>query len=591
MSDTETRGPDPLDAGAWARQAELAMHEGDFEGAAWSLAAATRAAPGNAGLWNNLALAFLYARRPEEAERAAQKATDLDPKHAFAWQNLGQALGDQGKLEGAERAYRQAIRLAPDAAASHFGLAAALTLRGQWTEAVAAYREAARRAPGSADPWIGQANALLRMRRRREAVEALREGARVDPTRASEIDSQALFAMQYGDEFTVEEISAAHAAWGTSYQVLAVSSPLPRRVGGRIRVGYVSPAFHASAMAFALLPVLKSHDRDRFEIALYSQGHIEDTVTEAFRAQAQAWRDTSVMDDVQLAQVIASDAIDVLVDLGGHTPGNRLTMFPLRPAPLQLSWLDYFNTTGVSAIDAILADEASVAAPSGQRFVERLAAVGPCRYPYAPPEGLRDVSPRPDRPVVFGSFARLAKVGEGTMAAWSAVLKRVAGSRFILKNDSFSDPAVTDEVLRDFAACDIDASRVELRTASEHRRMMDEYADVDIVLGTFPYNGGITTLEALWMGRPVVTLEGVTLLGRQAAGILAPLGHPEWIARDVAGFVDIAASLAADPVRLSQLQMGLRDELARSPLCDAPGFTRRLEALYERLLDGTKRAA
>ena len=576
--------PDPRDAAAWARQAEEAMLSGDYENAAWSLAAATRAAPGNAGLWSNLALAFLHAGRPEEAERAAQRCVEIDPRHAFGWLHLGQARGDQGRFDGAEGAYREAVRLQPDSPSAHYGLAAALAFRGLWSQAREAYAQAARLSPGSADPRIGQANACLRMGRRREAVEALRSAALADPARAAEVESHALFAMQHGDEFTPDEVFAAHGEWARRHAVAAQSSPLPRRVGGRIRVGYVSPALHASAMAFALLPVVERHDRTRFDIAFYAQGGLHDAVTDRFRATAGAWRDTSRMTDEELCAAIQADAIDVLVDLAGHTPGNRLTVFPLQPAPVQISWLDYFNTTGLAALDAILADDASLVAPLAQRFVERLVAVGPCRYPYAPPADVREVAARPQRPVTFGSFARLSKVCASTLDAWCAAMARVPGSRMVVKNDSMSDPAIRMALAGEFRARGIDPSRVEMRPAGEHRRMMAEYADVDIVLDTAPYNGGITTLEALWMGRPVVTLEGATLVGRQGASILSTLGRPEWIARDADGFAEVAAGLASDVGALSALQLGLRGEMQRSPLLDAEGFTRRLEAVYERLL-------
>lgn len=575
---------DPRDAGAWARQAEHAMLAGDYENAAWSLAAATRAAPGSAGLWSNLALAFLHSGRAEDAERAARRAVELDPRHPLAWQNLGQAQGDLGRFDEAERAYQEAARLQPDSAAAHYGLAAARAFAGHWSGARESYAAAARLAPGSADPWIGQANACLRMGLRREAVEALEEAARQDPARAAEARSHALFAMQHGDEYAPDEVFAAHEAWARDFRVKPVSTPLPRRLGGKIRIGYVSPAFHASAMAFALLPVVEQHDRSRFEVALYAQGGLQDTVTARFRAAAGAWRDTSRMTDEDLWLAIQHDGIDVLVDLAGHTPGNRLTMFPLRPAPLQLAWLDYFNTTGLEDIDGIVADEASLVAPLGQRFVERLVAVGPCRYPYAPPSDVREVTRRPERPVVFGSFARLSKVCGTTLDAWAAVLRALPDARLLLKNESLGDAVVRERVAADLEARGVARSRVEMRGPGEHRRMMAEYADLDVVLDTLPYNGGITSLEALHMGRPVLTVTGTTLVGRQGTSIVNAIGHPEWAVADVDGLVAAAQALARDAQALARTQLGLREELRGSPLCDAAAFTRRLEALYERLL-------
>jgi predicted O-linked N-acetylglucosamine transferase (SPINDLY family) len=246
---------------------------------------------------------------------------------------------------------------------------------------------------------------------------------------------------------------------------------------------------------------------------------------------------------------------------------------------VQASWLDYFNTTGLAAMDAVIADDACLARPLALPFVERLVSVGPVRYPYEAPA---DAPPVPDtpasRPTTFGSFARLAKLCDTTWDAWAAAMRAVPGSRLVLKADALGDADVRSRVAAPLVARGIDAGRLEMRPASAHAAMLAEYGDVDIVLDTAPCNGGITTLEALWMGRPVVTIAGDTLVARQGVAILSAIGRAEWIARDAAGFAAIAARLASDRVALAREHAGLRERLAASPCCDAASFTARLEA-------------
>jgi protein O-GlcNAc transferase len=447
------------------------------------------------------------------------------------------------------------------------------------------FEEARRLLPEAFEAWVGRANCELHAGHRRAAVETLREAARVIPSGAAELESHALFAMQYGDEYRAEEVFDAHRAWARDHASHAVAPPTHTAKSGKVRVGLVAPSFRASAMGFALLPLLQAHDRARFEFVAYSNGDFEDEAAQRVRDACDGWRITPDLDDVAFAQAVHADGIDVLVDLAGHTPGNRLRAFALKPARVQVSWLDYFNTTGLESIDALVVDDTTLATPPQQSFTERLVSAGPVRYPYAAPSyAPLPVARSHAGAAVFGSFARLAKVCPTTMEAWCAVLRAVPGSRLVLKNDSLGDPPLRDEVLASFEARGIDGARIEMRPLSGHQAMLAQYADVDVVLDSLPYNGGITTLEALWMGRPVVTVAGATLIARQAASLLAAAGHPEWVARDAAHFASIAASLVADRGALARLHASLRDEVKRSPLCDGPAFARRFESLLSDLL-------
>ena len=577
-----------IDAGlaeAWARLAALAAARGAPEEAVFALAVATRLKPGEARLWSNLAAVQLTAERPDEAEVAARRALALEPGHALAWTNLGRALGAKGDEAAAASALREALARDPNQAEGHYWLAVWLARRGEWTEALGHYRRAAAAFPSWAEPRVGAGNALAKLGRRVEAVQDFAEAARIEPKRAAAIESQRLFLMQYGDEFSPAQVSEAHREWARRFAPpQPMTAAKARAPGAKIRIGYVSPRFQVSSMAFALLPVLQHHDRNRFEVYCYAEREAIDATGERFRALADGWRETQGLSDDAVAKAIAADAIDVLVDLAGHTPGNRLQVFARRPAAVAVSWLDYFNTTGVEAVDALVADDTSLATPLAQAFAETPVSAGPVRYPYEAPAYAPPVVPPRAGGVVFGSFARLAKITERALDAWSAVLERVEGSRLLLKNDTVGDPMARIALHEAFKRRGVDLSRVELRAESGHERMLSELSEVDIVLDTFPYNGGITTLEALWMGRPVVTLRGDTLVGRQGASILTAAGLQDLVAQDPDAYVRIAAELACDPARRAELAKTLRDRILASPLGDAQNFTRRLESLFERLL-------
>ncbi len=579
----------------WSRLAGLLEARGAHDEALWALAAATRLAPRDARLWNNVAAVQLAANRLAQAKDAARRALAIAPAHALATLNLARVLGAEGDDAAAEEMLRVLLAREPAFSEARHWLAVALARRGRWTEALGAYRQAAAQRPAWAEPRIGEGNALLKLARRREAVAAFGQAAALDPARAAAIGSQQLFAMQYGDEFSAEERFAAHRAWAARHAAAAArGEPPPFPSGRRIRIGYVSPRFQLSSMAFALLPVLARHDRDRFEIFCYAEREAADEVGEEFRRLAEHWRETQALGDEAMASAIRSDGIDLLVDLAGHTPGNRLPVFARRPATAALSWLDYFDTTGVEAIDAIVGDDVTLAAPLAQRFVETPVSVGPIRYPYAAPAYAPAVAPPPalaGERATFASFARLAKITEAALDAWAGVLARVDGSRLVLKNDSLGDPALAPALREAFSRRGIDPARVELRPGGGHERMLSELSGVDIVLDTFPYNGGITTLEALWMGRPVVTLVGESLIGRQGAAILAAAGLAELVAGDAAGYVERAVALARDPARLAALSAGLRGRVAASALGDVEGFTRRLEAVYLRVLAARSRTS
>jgi predicted O-linked N-acetylglucosamine transferase (SPINDLY family) len=354
-----------------------------------------------------------------------------------------------------------------------------------------------------------------------------------------------------------------------------------------LHIGYVSPDFRAHSVAFFFEPLLEKHSKSSFRIFCYSDVMRPDFVTRRLQPLASVWRDVRHLSDKQLAAQIQADGIDILVDLAGHTAGNRMSVFTRRPAPVQVSWLGYPNTTGLSAMDYRLTD--SWADPPGE--TESLHTETLVRLPggflcYDPHNDsvTESVSRDENGPITFGSFNNLAKVTPEVISVWSALLTQVPDARLLLKTKPLRDEAVREHVYSLFREQGIARDRVELTGWVPGRGdHLGLYSRVDIGLDTFPYNGTTTTCEALWMGVPVITLAGHVHAGRVGVGLLSQVGLTELIARDRADYVALAGQLAGDRDRLAALHGGLRTRVSASALCDARAFAGHVEAAYRNM--------
>jgi predicted O-linked N-acetylglucosamine transferase (SPINDLY family) len=330
-------------------------------------------------------------------------------------------------------------------------------------------------------------------------------------------------------------------------------------------------------------PVLERHDPQRVEVFCYYSFRGADVMTARMRRAAHRWRDIAVLDDGTVADSIRADGIDILVDLAGHTRDTRLLVFARRPAPIQVSWLGYFNTTGLATIDYFVTDP--VSSPPGQEryFVERLVRLPATRFCYEPPEFLPAVNALPALSrghVTFGCLNALAKLNDRVLALWARILAAAPSARLLLQAAALDDPLVQRDFRARATAHGIAAERLELRPFVPVERAAYTYHEIDVALDPFPFCGGMTTLDALWMGVPVVTLPQVMIAGRQSASILANLGLSELTAADEAGYVSIAAGLAYDLDRLAALRAGLRERFRVSPLVDYARFTADLEHAF-----------
>lgn len=365
-----------------------------------------------------------------------------------------------------------------------------------------------------------------------------------------------------------------------------LNQPRPTRAPNTpIRVGYVSADFCGHTVGLLVKDIITCHNPDQFAVYTYSAGQQHDRITAEIAASTH-FRDVSQLSDQALAQQIIADQIDILVDLSGHTAGSRLSAFALRPARIQISWLGYFATTGLSTIDAVFLD--AWHAPTGTEafFCETIIRL-PTRLCFSPPPFSTDIASPPclkNGFVTFGSFNNTAKLNSDVLALWADILRSTPHSRLVLKWRTFNDPAVCQQFIHQFAQLGIASERVELRPASSHRMMLAQYADIDIALDPFPFCGGMTTFEALWMGVPVITLPGTRVVSRQSLAILSAIGHKEWCARSPADYIEIAHQLALNPAALTDMRKTLRTTLAQSVITDQAATTFALENAYRTLI-------
>jgi protein O-GlcNAc transferase len=527
----------------------------------------------------------------DEAITAYHHAIRIKPDFAQAHYNLGVALYDQGHLDEAIAAYGQALRLKSDYADAYTNMGNALRDKGQFDEALAAYRQALRLKPDLAEAHGNLAIILKDMGQLDEAITACDQAMALKPDSAS-FHSNLLLIMHYQEHSNPRELAAQSLRWARRYGDplghLGTAHANNRAPDRRLKIGYVSPDFGDHPVGRYLLPLLAAHDPEKVEIFCYAQVARSDAVTLQIRGYAHQWRDILRLTDEQAAEQIHRDRIDILVDLAGHTGGNRLLVFARKPAPVQVTWLGYPNTTGLAAMDYRLTD--SWADPPGTSDAlcrERLIRLPHSAWCYQAPAQsppLDDSKTVDARPITFGSFNNFSKVTPSMLELWAQILRSTPGSRLLLKAKALSSQTVQQQVRRIMEAGGVASERLELQgwrqSTDEH---LTSYRQVDVALDTFPYHGTTTTCEALWMCVPVVTQAGATHVSRVGVSLLSNVGLPELIALDPSEYVRLAVDLAKDAHRLNNLRSGLRQRMLHSPLMDAPRFARDVEAAYRQV--------
>jgi predicted O-linked N-acetylglucosamine transferase (SPINDLY family) len=572
----------------------------------------------------NRVAALIELRQMEQAHTEADQLVQDYPTRPEPYGNLGNVLFSEGKLKEAIEQYKKALEIRPDYAEAHFSLIVLQGFSGH-QELVVDYLERCIQEKGATSQRLtllavahkecGNLEKAMVLSRKVIATYPQELRAQVNlagclsdtghPKQAMEIyaslsdpvtshmgmASNVLFEMNYLPEFLRDEAFQRHLAWAKKYEAPMVASAQfdrrnrdPQR---KLKIGYVSADFCAHPVGFLLRDVVRMHDKNNFEFHGFSVGIKKDEITADIAAAVNAWSDVVFETPQELANRIREAQVDVLVDLSGHTGNHRLLTFALRPAPVQATWIGYFNTTGMSSMDYFITDPHTSPSTSGQLFSEHVLHLPHTRFCFAAPLYAGEVAPPPmlkNGFVTFGSFNRLPKLSSQVLDAWAQILIGVPASRLILKAAALADDSVCHEVMERFAERGVDAVRLDLRGSSVHIEMFEEYGHMDIALDPFPFNGGMTTLEALWMGVPVVTLEGDTVVSRQTYSALANLDLADELAfANVDAYVAGAIALAANPVRLAELRSQIRPRMEASPLRQSEQFTRDLEGLYRRM--------
>lgn len=551
-----------------------------------SFRAVLAAHPDHAVAHGNLAIALRARGHPGEAEQHLREAVRLDPAFADAHNNLGNLLLELGRAGESERCLRRAIELRPGYAEAHANLAIVLRAFGRLAEAEACARRALALDPGDAGTHNVLGVALFGLGRAREAERCYRAALAQDPSLAV-AQGNLVYLMNCVSGRSLDEIYAEHRAYAQRFCPAPDAAPHgnPPDPDRRLRIGYVSGDFRHHSVAYFIESVLESHDRGAVDVFCYYNNPQSDAVTARLRGLADHWRDASALDDAALVRQVRADGIDILVDLSGYTANNRLAAFARRPAPVQATWLGYLNTTGLEAMNYRISD--ARASPPGaldRVHSERLVRMPDSQWCYRPPADAPQVAPSPCQAsghVTFASFSIPAKLDEAVLRLWGRLLERVPDSRLLVVTNGLREvpAAFVEELLRHGIA----PERLRVEGSVPFADYLAAHARADIVLDTFPFTGGTTTCHALWMGVPVVTLVGETATSRGGASALHAVGLGELVATTEEGYLEIAAALARDPSRQALLRAGMRERLRRSPLTDAPRFTRHLEAAYRRM--------
>ena len=512
------------------------------------------------------------------AADANASSRDLNLLAAQLLLSSGQAGEARGRLE------RLCGWQKDDAEASYL-LGAALRELGDEDAALEHYRRFAERHPSHAGGQEALAVLLRNAGLIDAALEAYARAAQLRPELAA-ASSAMLFHEQYRLHDRAE-LLRRHVAWAERF-----APALPRSFAGRsadperpLTVGYVSADFNESSAAPFIEPILAGHDRRTFRVACYSSSRREDGMTARLRRHVPLWRDIAELDDAAARQRIEEDAVDVLVDLNGHTRGGRLAVFGLRAAPVQVTYLGYGATTGVAAMDYRITD-ACIDPPrvAEAYYVERLVRMPATMWCFAPPQ---DAPPPGLSPAAqngaptFGALNNFSKASDAALDAWARILERLPGSRLLLAGVPLG--AARRRVLDACAARGVAPDRILMHPRLNFSAFLDLHRGIDIALDSFPYAGGATTCNALWMGVPVVTLEGEAVLARSGASLLRAIGLEQCIARSADDFVERAAQLAQDAGSLANLRADLRERVAGSSLCDRRGFNAALESCYREM--------
>ena len=538
--------------------------------------------------------------RDDEALQLLEAAVAIDPDCAVLATFRAERLLLGSRHKEALVALRRAVALDPDNLALRNNLAVALTRSHHYAEALGVLDDMAAREGERIDMLCNRANALVCLGRQDEGIAAARRATEFagDATGERHLAWRTLAnAMAYGE-------SADGASLGPALRKVAETAPRlpeepalvrrPTKGRARLRIGLLSATLKTHPVGWLTLAGFENLDHDQFELVCIGQREGRDVMQRRFRAIAAEWHPLAENGAAGLAEKIRAMGLDMLIDLGGYGDQGLLGVCARRLAPVQIKWVGMQNhTTGMSEMDWFVTDRWETPAHLEHFYTERLLMLPDGYVCYTPPVHAPAVTPLPalrSGAVTFGCFNNLAKVTPRVIATWAAILHDTPGSRLVLKTHQLADASTAYSVRENFARHGVDASRLDLRGGSHHRELLGEYGDVDMVLDPFPYSGGLTTCEAMWMGVPVLTWPGETFAARHSASHMSNAGLSDWVVPDLDSYRREAGRWAGDLEGLASVRGDLRPRMRSSPLCDAPRFGKNLGAALRRAWDDHPRA-
>jgi len=566
----------------------------------------------------NLANTYRNQGKLDDAATSYRQALKLKPGYVQALGNLGIVLSNQNKLDDAVAYFRQALKLKPDLAETHYNLANTLKIQDKPAEAIASYRQALKLKPDFAEAYYNLGNVLTDEFKLGEAAACFRQASILKPDFAlaynnlgialrklgkldeavtnyrqalilnseyAEAHSNLLFCLNYFPNQSISQYLEEARHFGRIVTNM-VSMPFSEWVcpsnPTRLRVGLVSGDFQNHPVGFFLENLLTNIDPTQLRLIAYPTKHFKDALTTRIRSRFTAWKPLADLDDETAAQQIHNDGIHILLDLAGHTAHNRLPVFAWKPAPVQATWLGYFASTGIAEMDYIIADPITVPESHKAHFTEEVWYLPDTRFCFSPPVTAEELRPSPlpalrNGYITFGCFQNTVKINDAVLAAWGRIFQLMPNARLRLRDRLLYSGTIRRQLQNRLVKHGIDLKQVILEKNLPRDEYLASYTDIDIILDTFPFNGGTTTCEALWMGVPTVTLLGNSMISRQGASLLTYAGLTDWIAGDVERYVAMTIERASDLDKLARLRAGLRRQVLASPLFDGKRFARHFE--------------
>ncbi|WMW81557.1 tetratricopeptide repeat protein [Undibacterium cyanobacteriorum] len=520
------------------------------------------------------------------AQRYFEQALQINPNNASILCNLALCLHDQGNTAQAIEKLTHAITLEPQQSVLHFNLANIYSDDRQFKLANQHYLIALELNPEYAEAHSNYGFCLRQQGKSNEAIAHYKKAFDLRPDLVVAL-SNAIFVLSYHHDFTAADyIEHARAYDQAICKDLKPYTQWNCPNQGKLRLGFVSGDFRTHPVCYFLENVLSSLDKSKFELVAYSTIPFSDEGTERLKKHFDLWRTIHDLSDDQAAQKIHQDGVHFLFDLAGFTAHNRLPIFARKPAPVQITWLGYFASTGMSSIDYLIADPYTLPPDQEPYFSEKIWRLPETRLCFSEPNSNVEVGPLPALEngfIRFASFNQLMKMNDHVVDLWCEVLQGVPQSRLFLKSPPLADAEVRAETLEKFTRRGIASERIEFEGPTPRDAYFRAYQKVDICLDPFPYTGGTTTMESLWMGVPVITLEGEHFLARQGQGLLINGGLPQWVARDKKHYVEIAQHYSQNLQELAALRAHLRQQIVQSPVCDGPRFVKHFTEALEQM--------